>query len=401
MKKIFLFLFISFTTFFLFSKEIALKIEETNFGLKIYNTNGKKNICNGYLYFDQKDNLEDVYIIITSSNDELNFLRLAETIIDQKNIGNVLKTVNMYYFDKADENGSKYGPLAKWDYILVVPKNGKFKNVSATNVGKDLCLKFNDYETCETELNNFIFLVNQDRENRKIEQEKREAEEKEKAEKIRKLQNRKEDFEKNGSIGYDYFEWGTRLEDFLIVYPNAKNISKEKYKDSDYQLFEITDDKNNQKMKYYFYEKQLYAGNTLFRNVSEDKMMAINYRLQELYGKHDKYDEFANKKSHKIPFDDYGRTIDYKEEGAIINWNKSSTFIITLVVTARYGIDTYYATADQNNRNMMLYVNSSPLDMEISYNNPQIKQKVDKYLQNYDKIIEQEKIKKQMEKLDF
>ena len=60
-----------------------------------------------------------------------------------------------------------------------------------------------------------------------------------------------------------------------------------------------------------------------------------------------------------------------------------------------------YATADQNNRNMMLYVNSSPLDMEISYNNPQIKQKVDKYLQNYDKIIEQEKIKKQMEKLDF
>ena len=72
-----------------------------------------------------------------------------------------------------------------------------------------------------------------------------------------------------------------------------------------------------------------------------------------------------------------------------------------LIITGRYGVDTYFATAEQNTLNMLLYINSSTLDMRISYCNPQMKQKADKYLEDYDKIIEQEKIKKQMNDLNF
>ncbi len=416
MKKIIGIVLALFLTINCFAKEIEMQIVETEFGIEISNLDGKgKKICKGYLNTEYDNR---VFVIFKKSSDNFNIEELVNDFVYNNYLSDYLIIDNGIFKSATikDSKVPKYGPLVDYDSLLIIPKSGKFSIYRAICDGKNLNLWISGYiKDAPNRFNQKVQETIKEKEKKEAEREaerereaveykiaiEKERVERERIGKLKDKNERKKIFEQNGSEGYDYFVFGTPIEDFLIVYPEAKEVTEKKYRGSEYKIFEIKDDKQNQMMYYYFFEKKLFYGETLFRNVNDEKSMAINYRLQELYGKYDEYDEFSNTKSYKIPFDDYGRTIDYKEEGAIIKWNKTSTFVVKLEITGRYGINTFYATADQNTRNMLLYVNSSMLDMKITYCNIKIQKDVDKYINNFDKMKERENIEKQKEALNF
>ncbi|WP_022933005.1 leucine-rich repeat protein [Treponema bryantii] len=171
-----------------FAKEIPLQITETDFGLEISNFDSKgKRICKGDLNFDYTN---EVYIIFKNKSDKFQLESLAHEIVYNNALIKFLVLEGETFSNATlNKKTQKYGPLANYDSILVVSKDGKFLNYKAISDGKNLNLILSDFQKDETlELNKRVIQLTTEKERieaeEKAEQERLAAERKAEEERL-------------------------------------------------------------------------------------------------------------------------------------------------------------------------------------------------------------------------
>lgn len=198
---------------------------------------------------------------------------------------------------------------------------------------------------------------------------------------------RKKTFPEGGE-GYDYFPWGTTIEEFLAVYPKPKLIMGDDNPNG-YFVYDIKNNKGESITRYWFFENKLWQGLSTYRDLDETKSQAIQERLIELYGKPtDIIESGPQYKTESI----FGETISYTEVDVNIIWEKSPTFKIEEELIAYDGNDKV---------SIMWYISSSLFSATITYTNPEVEKKVEIYLDKLIKEAEREKIQAEKDKLNF
>lgn len=208
---------------------------------------------------------------------------------------------------------------------------------------------------------------------------------------VRSKQQLEDTYIANGSEGYDSFPWKTKLEEIFAIYPDAKMEEI----DSGIKILSREGKSSNVSLTYYFFDEQLYKGQTVYLNTDGDVVNAVSRKLLDLYGKQDEkktindngktyYDMFE-----KAIRENFGKYNDYylwKKTGWAVCWNKSATFKVELA-----GIDTY--TADYEYYDYQLHDNS----LSITYENPKSIRQIEQYQQQK----KDEELKKKIENLDL
>ncbi len=402
MKKIICLLLASFVTLFIFAKEIPLTVTKTEWGFEVSNLTKKgKSICKEGINPKKLEN--SAYIILMKKGDTFEIDNLAEALMDEKKLQLILTIQNNKIESvtgnfNSSKNTIDYN-MKLYDRIMLIPYTSNILECQAYCENNDFyyrVISANDEPSFLQKLVNSKKIEKKKVDEEQLLERKKLDEEKEQLEKDKK-EKLKKDFIANGGEGFDYFNWGTSIESFLVRYPNAENVTKDEFKDSKYIVYCVQIDAN-QFQYYYFFDNALYYGETAFYKIlNTDKINAITERLKELYGEVNSKDVFSDTKNVKV----MGEPISYKEEGWWAKWNQSATFVIKEELTARYGIDTYYGSAQENTQSMMLYINSSTCDLIIDYSNPELEKKVLKYLEDFNKFKEEEKKQKEKEKLNF
>ena len=158
-------------------------------------------------------------------------------------------------------------------------------------------------------------------------------------------------FAKNGKEGFDSMPWGTSIEFFLWLKPEAN----ERESEGSVANYGIETEQNTKIYK--FHEGKLVGGVTVYKNIDDQTADDINHRLLELYGKASDAKDLGGHKIENV----LGTHISYQDVHAIAIWNKSATFKIQLDVTAKQ-LDDYYGVMDKAMFNQ-------PLRYTITYSN--------------------------------
>lgn len=200
--------------------------------------------------------------------------------------------------------------------------------------------------------------------------------------------------------GYNDMPWGTSVDDFLSVRPDAKKIEDdgvvERY---------VRKGSSGSEMTYKFYNGELVGGVTVYNlngDDAETKGNDINQRMKELYGKWADVKETSEHKNVTINFLGSTHKIAYTEKHLKTTWNKSSSFKILLDVCALIGDtknDTY---------NICMYITINLLTYTINYENPSMAKeiaeanvKLKKEQAEAKKLQEEEEKRRRMDNLDL
>lgn len=224
------------------------------------------------------------------------------------------------------------------------------------------------------------------------EKERIEAEKIAEQEKIKqKQEERKRIYEESGYEGYDSMPWGTILKEVSEQYPTAKieNV------DNNIKTLSRKGSKSNVTLTYYFYNDQLYKGETIYINTDQDTLDALQKKLEQLYGS--KYEKKDINEKGKTTFSYYQKQLRYeyglyneyelwKHIGWSEIWKKSTTFKLEFKL-----INTY--TADYEYQDYRCTENS----LSLIYENP----KVISELESVQKKQKEEEMKKKMDNLDL
>lgn len=298
MKKIIGIVLALFLTINCFAKEIEMQIVETEFGIEISNLDGKgKKICKGYLNTEYDNR---VFIIFKKSSDTFNIEELVNDFVYNNYLSDYLIIDNGIFKSATikDSKVPKYGPLVDYDSLLIIPKSGKFSIYRAICDGKNLNLWISGYiKDAPNRFNQKVQETIKEKEKKEAEREaerereaaeykiaiEKERVERERIGKLKDKNERKKIFEQNGSEGYDYFVWGTTIEDFLIVYPKAKKDMENSEAESEYTLYRFDEDYSTYRL-YFFFKNQLYMGKTVYQNPDNDKLELIINKLKTTYG---------------------------------------------------------------------------------------------------------------------
>ena len=136
-------------------------------------------------------------------------------------------------------------------------------------------------------------------------------------------------FARTGKEGFDNLPWGTELDFFLWLNPNAQQI------ESDGSILQYQFDGEQNTKIFKFYDNKLVGGVTVFSYLSEEKINDINIRLKQLYGKPSDTKDLTKRKSENLNIYGVPYPIFYTDGHIRVIWNKSATFKIQYDFTAR------------------------------------------------------------------
>lgn len=330
-----------------FAKEVPLQVTETEWGFEISNVNAKgKKICTGSFSYDT-ENKDSVCFVFKEDNYPFLMTNFAGEYQNNKSLAFV-QTRGEFKSGKTSDSLS-IEKLATTNKILVVFTKGRFAKCFAYFDGKNIRLILSDYsEESETMLCKEI----KELEKIKAEEAARIAAEKAKEGEFKKQKDELPAlFAKNGKEGFDSMPWGTSIEFFLWLKPEAN----ERESEGSVANYGIETEQNTKIYK--FHEGKLVGGVTVYENIDDQTADDINHRLLELYGKASDAKDLGGHKIENV----LGTHISYQDVHAIAIWNKSATFKIQLDVTAKQ-LDDYYGVMDKAMFNQ-------PLRYTITYSN--------------------------------
>lgn len=222
------------------------------------------------------------------------------------------------------------------------------------------------------------------------------ADSKNKTEQLKNTEKRKELFNKNGGEGYDYFVWGTSVDDVLSVYPDLQEVKS----DNPNEPAELVrkfgrQNDTNEIMCYIFFNNKLCRGITIFRKLNESKLIAISTRLKELYGPATEKTEDPTQEL--ITVNLAGKNFSYYEINADAYWKLSETFEIHLNNCAVQPKNKNYEDA----LTISMFITDSPVTATVDYYNKKMLDEAKKSIEEYNKKKEKDKIEEEKSKLSF
>lgn len=388
MKKFLGLALIAILTLPLFSKEIPLKVTETEWGFEISNINEKgKVICKDNFILNDMGAI--LLIILKKPTDTFNIDNLIEQESEHKlfkqgdTLRNLILTINGNSFDKANEEQTTN--MSDYESVIIVPYFMQITNYKAVCNRNDL---------------NFIVLQINPRQKTKLEElveqkklKKNKAENQKKEEKQAQL---KELYIKANKEGYDNMPWGTTIDDFKLAYPDAEKIkdedSFERYEiertsgAKNYSPFERL---NGAKMNYYFYDGKLVMGKTFYYIFDGEQNATIINRLKELYGNPTSAKDLSKKDFWK--YNGYLIPYTYTDIRAI--WEKSQNFKIESATIGQFADDIPGIDSD------IKQLITIPFGNTITYTNEKLVKEIQKKIETQKKAEEESAKRKEMESL--